>query len=285
MSAAPGAPLAGRVALVTGCANPRGMGRAIALALAGAGADVVVTDLCRADERLSLGGLLMLGEDAGALAALAGEIEARGRRALALALDLRDAERIEAVVAETVAAFARLDILVNNAGTAVGAGPFLELDDDAWDLSYAINVKGLVRLCRAVLPVMRRQGGGAIVNNASVMGVSALGGYGAYAATKHAVVGITRVIAGEFAGDGIRCNAVCPGNIHTDMGEAEAAFLSGLHGITREAALSRMSEDCALGRLGRPDEVAEAVLWLAGPQASFVTGVALPISGGLRPGL
>ena len=277
--------LSGKTALLTGCGNPKGMGRASALKLAAAGANVVVTDLCHADPELDLGGKLKLGADGGALEALAREIESLGAAALALPLDLRDPEQIRAVVDATMDRFGGIDVLFNNAGTAVGAGAFLELDDRAWNLSHEINVLGLVRLCRAVLPVMRERGGGAIINNASVMGLSGIGGYGAYAASKHAVVGITRVIAHEFAADGIRCNAVCPGNIHTDMGDAEADFLSRLHGISTAEAFKLMSTDCAMGRMGKPEEVAEVVVWLAGPQASFVTGVTLPITGGLRPGL
>lgn len=278
-------PLAGKVALLTGCGNPRGMGRATALRFAAAGADVVVTDLCRHDEALTFGGLLRIGEDPEALEALAQEARAQGVRALALALDLRDAAQLRAAVARAVADLGGIDILFNNAGTGAGAGPFLEIDDDAWDLSYAINVRGLVRLCREVIPHMRRRGGGAIVNNASIAGLSGRAGYGAYAATKHAVVGITRVLADEFAADGIRVNAVCPGNIDTDMGAAEAGLIAALEGIGVDAAYRRLGAEAALQRMGRPEEVADAVVYLAGPQASFLTGVALPVSGGMRTGV
>lgn len=277
--------LDGKIALVTGCGNPKGMGRATALKLADQGATVVVTDICRADDRLTMEGALKLGEDFAALEALAAEVDQSGGRAMALALDLLHADQIRQVVVDVVNRFGRVDILVNNAGTAAGAGEFLDLTEEAWDLSYRINILGLVRLCRQVIPVMQENGGGSIINNASIMGVSAAAGYGAYAATKHAVVGITKVIAEEFAGDGIRCNAVCPGNIHTDMGDAEVALLVELHGISRAEALQRLGEDAAMKRMGKPEEVADAITYLAGPSSSFITGVAFPVTGGMRPGL
>lgn len=277
--------LDGKIALVTGCGNPKGMGRATALKLADQGATVVVTDICRADDRLTMEGALKLGEDFAALEALAAEVDQAGGRAMALALDLLHADQIRQVVVDVVNRFGRVDILVNNAGTAAGAGEFLDLTEEAWDLSYRINILGLVRLCRQVIPVMQENGGGSIINNASIMGVSAAAGYGAYAATKHAVVGITKVIAEEFAGDGIRCNAVCPGNIHTDMGDAEVALLVELHGISRAEALQRLGEDAAMKRMGKPEEVADAITYLAGPSSSFITGVAFPVTGGMRPGL
>lgn len=270
---------------MTGCGNPKGMGRATALKLADQGATVVVTDICRADDRLTMEGVLKLGEDFAALEALAAEVDQSGGRALALALDLLHADQVRQVVVDVVNRFGRVDILVNNAGTAAGAGEFLDLTEEAWDLSYRINILGLVRLCRQVIPVMQENGGGSIINNASIMGVSAAAGYGAYAATKHAVVGITKVIAEEFAGDGIRCNAVCPGNIHTDMGDAEVALLVELHGISRAEALQRLGEDAAMKRMGKPEEVADAITYLAGPSSSFITGVAFPVTGGMRPGL
>lgn len=274
-----------KVALVTGCGNPKGMGRATALKLAGQGATVVVTDICRPDDRLTMDGALKLGDDFKALESLAAAIDSNGGRGKALTLDLMAPDQIKQVVDSTVTEYGRIDILVNNAGTAAGAGNFLELSDEAWDLSYRINVLGLVRLCRQVIPVMQENGGGVIVNNASIMGTSAIAGYGAYAATKHAIVGITKVIADEFATDSIRCNAVCPGNVHTDMGEAEIALLVDLHGISRDEALAKLGEDAAMKRMGEPEEVADAITYLAGPHSSFVTGVAFPVTGGMRPGL
>jgi NAD(P)-dependent dehydrogenase (short-subunit alcohol dehydrogenase family) len=277
--------LDGKIALVTGCGNPRGMGRATALKLGEQGATVIVSDICRADERLTMEGALKLGDDFTTLEALAAEIDTCGGKGRAMALDLLDGDRIIQIVKDIVEEFDRLDILVNNAGTAAGAGEFLELSDEAWDLSYKINILGVVRLLKQVIPLMQKYGGGSIINNASIMGISAVAGYGAYAATKHAIVGITKVVADEFAIDGIRCNAVCPGNIHTDMGEAEADMLVDLLKISREEAFEKLGEDAAMKRMGKPEEVADAIAYLAGPHSSFITGVAFPVTGGMRPGL
>ncbi len=277
--------LEGKIALITGCGNPRGMGRATALKLGEQGATVIVSDICRADDRLTMEGALKLGSDFAALEALATEIDNSAGRGKAMALDLMDAEQIKQIVAGIVKDFGRLDILVNNAGTAAGAGEFLELNDEAWDLSYKINILGVVRLLREVIPVMQENSGGSIINNASIFGISGIAGYGAYAATKHAIVGITKVIADEFAGSGIRCNAVCPGNIHTDMGDAEAEMLVDLLDISKEEAIEKLGEDAAMKRMGKPEEVADTIAYLAGPNSSFITGLAIPVSGGMRPGL
>jgi NAD(P)-dependent dehydrogenase (short-subunit alcohol dehydrogenase family) len=277
--------LKGKIALVTGCGNPRGMGRATALKLGEQGATVIVSDICRADDRLTMEGALKLGEDFAALELLAREIDASGGLGKAMVLDLLDADQIKQIVDDIVKNYGRLDILVNNAGTAAGAGEFLELSDEAWDLSYKINILGVVRLLRQVIPLMQKHGGGSIINNASIFGISGIAGYGAYAASKHAIVGITKVIADEFAGAGIRCNAVCPGNIHTDMGDAEADMLVDLLDISKEEALEKLGEDAAMKRMGKPEEVADVIAYLAGPHSSFITGVAFPVSGGMRPGL
>ena len=277
--------LEGKIALVTGCGNPRGMGRATALKLGEQGATVIVSDICRADDRLTMEGALKLGDDFAALETLAGEIDALGSLGKAMALDLLNGDQIRQIVKDIVSEFGQLDILVNNAGTAAGAGEFLELNDEAWDLSYKINILGVVRLLREVIPVMQKNDGGSIINNASIFGISGIAGYGAYAATKHAVVGITKVIADEFAGDGIRCNAVCPGNIHTDMGDAEADMLVDLLDISKAEAIDKLGEDAAMKRMGKPEEVADVIAYLAGPHSSFITGVAFPVSGGMRPGL
>jgi len=277
--------LEGKIALVTGCGNPKGMGRATALKLAKQGATVIVSDICRTDDRLTMEGALKLGDDFAALESLAGEIDGCGGKGKAMALDLMNADQIVQLMKDIADEFGQLDILVNNAGTAAGAGEFLELSDEAWDLSYKINILGVVRLLREVIPLMQSNGGGSIINNASIFGISGIAGYGAYAATKHAIVGITKVIADEFAESGIRCNAVCPGNIHTDMGDAEADMLVDLLNITKKEAVDKLGEDAAMKRMGQPEEVADAIAYLAGPHSSFITGVAIPVSGGMRPGL
>jgi 3-oxoacyl-[acyl-carrier protein] reductase len=277
--------LNGKVALVTGCGNPHGMGRATALRLAQAGARVVVTDICRTDDDLALGGALMLGDDFGALEALAKEIGEAGGEALAHPLDLTQDESIAAALAATHETFGGLDLLVNNAGTAAGLGDFLEIPDEQWALSFQVNVLGLVRICRRAIPMMKKRGGGAIVNNASAAGLGGKAGYGAYAAMKHAVVGITKTLADEFAAEGIRCNCVCPGNIHTDMGETEAAMVAEELGISRDEALAQLGSESAFKRMGQPEEVADAIVYLSSDASSFLTGVALPVTGGMSFGI
>ena len=272
--------LTDKIALVTGCGNPKGMGRATALCLAAAGAKVAVTDIGRPDDDLTMGGALKLGDDVGALEELARQIASGGGEAIAHPLDLTRDDSIASALDATCRHFGGLDILVNNAGTAAGVGEFLDIPDEQWDLSYTVNVKGLVRICRRAIRIMQERGGGVIVNVASTAGLGGMAGYGAYTAMKHAVVGITKTLADEFASDGIRCNCVCPGGILTDMGEAEAGLVSRRLGISREEALAQLGAEAALKRMGRPEEVAEAIVYLASPRSSFITGVALPVAGG-----
>lgn len=181
--------------------------------------------------------------------------------------------------------FGSLDILFNNAGTVAGAGPFLEVSDTEWGLSFAVNVQGMINTCRAAIPVMLERGGGAIVNNSSLLGITAVAGYSAYTTTKHAVIGLTKTIAAEFGSGGIRCNAICPGMIQTQMGVTEAEMIAREHGVSIAEAEQMMSAPAALRRCGTPEEVADVVAFLAGPGARFLTGLAVPVSGGFPMGL
>ncbi len=278
--------LQGKVAIVTGAGQPRGIGRAAALALAGQGATVVVTDICRQRKELEIEAVgLTVGDDIAALESLVAELEESGGSGLALALDVTDTTQIAACVQRVCEAFGGVDILFNNAGVGVGAGPFLDLPEQNWDLSWQVHVKGMVELIRAVIPSMKTRGGGSIINTASLFGLGAVPGYAAYVTTKFAVVGLTKAVAAEFGPDNIRCNAICPGNILTDMGEAELNFISLMHGIGREEALQVYSEAAALRRPGQPQEVGDLVAFLAGPGSGFITGAALPIAGGMQAGL
>jgi len=277
--------LEGKVAIVTGAGRPKGMGRATALRLAEQGASVVVTDVCRKRKELEIEGFLSLGDDLGALEKLVEEIKRLGSRGMAMAVDVTDAAQIQACVEKTCERFGGIDILFNNAGTPVGTGAFLEIPAENWDLSWQVNVKGMMEFCKAVIPKMIGRGGGSIINNASMAGLGASEGYSGYITTKFACVGLTKAIASEFGRQKIRCNAVCPGNILTDMGEAEVVFIAALKGVSEEEARKLFGEVAALGRGGLPEDVADVVVFLAGPYSRFLTGVALPVSGGMPLGI
>ena len=278
--------LSGKVAVVTGAGRPKGIGRAAALKLAEQGASVVVTDICRSRKELEMPEVgFTLGDDMGLLHKLLTEIEALGSKGLAMAVDVTDEDQMAACVEKTCDVFGGVDILFNNAGVVVGVGPFLEIPGTNWDLSWQVNVKGMVEMCRLVIPKMQARGGGAIINTSSMAGLTAAAGYSGYTTTKFAVVGLSKAIAAEFGPDNIRCNAICPGNILTDMGEAEVNFIADSQGISREEALQVYAHMAALARAGQPEEIGDLVAFLAGPNSSFITGAAIPIHGGLQGGI
>jgi NAD(P)-dependent dehydrogenase (short-subunit alcohol dehydrogenase family) len=276
-------PLEGKTAIITGAGRPHGIGRSTALRLAEDGANLVVTDLCRKYEGdLAFYGV---GDDWEQLQRVVGEIEARGARALACKVDVTQRGEIEACVDATVTRFGGVDILFNNAGTAVGVGSFLAMTQQQWDLSLTVNVTGMFHFCQLVIPKMLERGGGVIVNMSSLAGLGAGEMMCGYHASKFAVVGFTKAIAAEFGQFGIRCNAVCPGMVDTDLGATEYEFISSMEGITIAEARRRAAEKIALRRQCSPDEVADVVAYLCGPAAGYLTGVALPIAGGMVPGL
>ena len=244
--------LRGQTALVTGAA--RGLGRAIALALAHAGADVAL-------------GLRDVGADGG----LAAEIETYGRRALPLAMDVTNMEAVRAAVERTVAAFGRLDILVNNAGVALG-GLAEDVTEENFDRQIALNVKGTFFAAQSAAKVMIGQGYGRIINMSSQAGFIALPTESIYCVTKAAIAHMTKCLAVEWGKHGINVNAVAPTFIHTPGTQpalADAAFEADV--VERIAALHR---------IGEPMEVAGAVVFLASPAASLITGQTLLIDGG-----
>jgi NAD(P)-dependent dehydrogenase (short-subunit alcohol dehydrogenase family) len=277
--------LEGKVAVVTGAGRPKGMGRASALKLAEQGAIVVVTDVAREREDLTIEGFLGIGDDFASLEKLVSEIETLGSRGLAIPVDVTDADQIRACVDQTCETFGGVDILFNNAGTGIGVGGFLDVQSENWDLSWQVNVKGMVEFCRAVIPKMIERGGGSIINNASMAGLGASPGFGAYVVTKFAVVGLTKLLAAEFGPQNIRCNATCPGAILTDMGEEEITFIAMREGISQEEARKVFDELAALGHAAQPEEVADVVAYLAGPRSGYLTGVALPVAGGMPASL
>lgn len=257
-------PLTGRVAIVTGCGSPEGIGAASAACLARDGATVVVTD--------------RVGADAAATAAtIAGDVHAR-------ALDVTDRGEIDATIGAVLAEHGRLDILVNNAGTSAGAKPFLEIVDRDWTTAFAVNVKGTADCCQAAIPALC-ESRGIIVNMSSMVGIGAQRGFGAYTSTKHALIGMTKTIAAEFGPLGLRCVAICPGFIATEFHENVNRRMAAEQGVTLEEIHAQRYETVALRRAGTPAEVGALVAFVAGPGGAYITGVALPVTGGVQMGL
>lgn len=212
-------------------------------------------------------------------------IDRGGGTAIAIEVDVTIGAEIERCVLKTQERFGRIDVLVNNAGTTRGTGPFLDATEDDWEASFRVNLLGPMRFCQAVIPCFRTVGGGAIVNVGSTGSLGADAGFGAYTAMKHGVVGLTKTIAAEFGNQGIRCNVICPGYVMTDMHAGVNARIAQERGISIEDVMLDRYTSVAMRRAATPGEVADAVAYFAGPSSSYVTGVALPIAGGLPVGL
>ncbi len=263
--------LEGKVAIVTGVTKPKGAGRAIAQRLAEQGAAVAITGRTK-----SLPGA----------EAIADGFRSDGHTAIAVAADSTDAEQIGGAVEAVVAEFGGLDILVNNAGIGFGSPILADNRDRDWDANWAVNVKGAVAFALAAWPHMTARGGGSIVNIASLAGLGANSGMPyPYTASKFALVGVTKQMALEGGPAGIRANVVCPGAINTDMLQQAYAAIAEAEGVSLEEAAALENSTIPLGRPSEPTEIADAVAWLAGPHASYVTGVALPVAGGMSPGI
>lgn len=249
----------GRVALVTGGAM--GIGRGIVEAFAREGAGVAIADI-----------------DEGAASKLAADVTASGGRAVAVIGDVSKAADAERMIDECVAGLGRLDVLVNNAGIQPPDAYFTldEMPEETWDLILGVNLKGAFLMSKYAIPRIREAGGGAIVNMASVQGLQSMPKVPAYAASKGGILSLTRNMALDYAPEGIRVNAICPGTIDSEMVRVSARAEGG----DVEANLRRYGAFHPLGRIGTPADIAEAVLFLASERGSFITGEHLNVDGG-----
>jgi len=270
----------GKIVLVTGCGRVRGMGRAIAVAFAKGGADVVATDIATGgtrnenEEGLEETRLGWKGLDS-----LAGEIQGLGRSALTLVGDVSRAADAERFVAEALTRFGHVDVLVNNAAAPHGADRRLlwEVPEEAWDLVLDVNLKGTFLMSRALIPHMLSRRSGRIINMASVSGKRGTARRGAYTASKFGVIGLTQAMAQELAALGITVNAICPGSVDTSRRESTSR---------RERALAELDPSTPVlglpptGRIARPDDIARLALFFASEQCDHITGQAWNVDGG-----
>jgi 3-oxoacyl-[acyl-carrier protein] reductase len=269
--------LKGKVAVVTGAS--RGIGRADALALAEAGADVVITDiLIESDEESRVmaqkyGPLSQVMQSTKVVYAekTAKEIQAMGRRSLAIKMDVTDREQVKEVFARVKEEFGSIDILVNNAGTLDHISQIEKQNDDLWERDLKVNLTGAYNCTKAVWPYMKEQGWGRIINMSSVAGT--LGGFGqaSYSATKGALLSFTKSMALEGARYGITVNAIIPGIINTE------AFRMGNPKMNE-----RMIQRTAFKRPGEPEDIANAITFLCSDKAKYITGIGLNVSGGIE---
>lgn len=242
--------LNGKTALVTGAAQ--GIGREIALALASDGADVAICDV-----------------NLEAAQKTASDIEAAGRKSLALKANVAAATDVTAMIEQVVEKFSRIDILVNNAGITRD-GLILRMKDEDWDLVLDINLKGAFLCTKAALKYMTKQRSGTIINIASIVGAMGNAGQANYVASKAGLIGLTKTIAREYANRGITANAVAPGFIETAMTQALS-----------ENVRQELAKQIPMGKLGTPQDVANAVRFLASPWASYISGQVVHVNGGM----
>ena len=243
----------GKVAFVTGTAN--GIGRAAALAFAREGASVVIADVAEKGNQET-----------------AGLIEEAGGRVLAVRCDVSRAEDIKAALENAVETFGRLDFAFNNAGIEQPVKPAADLTQQEWDRIIEIDLRGVFLCMQREIPLLLKQGGGAIVNTSSGAGVKDFKGQAAYCAAKFGIVGLTKAAALDYAQENIRVNAVCPGIIETPMMDR----FSGGTPAGRERVIAQEP----VGRMGKPEEIAAAVVWLCSDGAAFTTGHAMVVDGG-----
>ena len=242
--------LNGKVALVTGAAQ--GIGRDIALALAIDGADVAICDV-----------------NLEAAQKTAADIEAKGKKSLSLKANVAASAEVTSMMEQVVEKFGRIDILVNNAGITRD-GLILRMKDEDWDLVLSINLKGAFLCARAALKYMTKQRSGTIISIASVVGAAGNAGQANYVASKAGLIGLTKTIAREYANRNVTANAVAPGFIETAMTQALS-----------DNVRQELARQIPMGKLGSPDDVANAVRFLASPWASYITGQVIHVNGGM----
>jgi 3-oxoacyl-[acyl-carrier protein] reductase len=248
--------LEGLVAAVTGGGS--GIGHASALAFAREGACVLVADVRGAEEA-------------------AGEVRAQGGSADSIAVDVTDYQQVQAMVDKAVERFGKLDILFNNAGIPQSFTPFEESTDELYDRIFDVNVRGVMNGCRAAIPVMKRQGGGVILITASTAGIRPRPGLAVYNASKAAVINLTKTLAVELAPHHIRVVSICPVATDTPM---LPSFIGVNQGADESEGRKRFIATIPWGRLNRPEDLANAAVFLASPEAEMVTGTAFEVDGG-----
>ena len=275
-------PFAGRVAFITGAAH--GQGRAVALALAESGADIVAFDVAAKIEYPAYA----QGSSA-ELDSLVAEVHALGRRALAFVGDVRDSAAIQQAVDAAVAEFGRIDVLFNNAGIVAYAAAD-EMTELEWDAMIDVNLKGPFLVARSVIPVMKAQRSGVIINIASIAGVAPVGLEAMYSASKAGMIGLTQALARDWGEFGIRVHAVAPGYVESEMNRpiretASRLRENGTSPVNAEEAFARdlvagITARTPLGRFGLPEEIAEVVAFLASDRARYMTGAVTMVDGG-----